>query len=304
MPGGRRWISHNAVAPDFLPFLGVELVRGRWLTDEDDATAPRVALVSEDLARNLWPRGDALGSRFRSWSFVAETQDTVRQVPGWTTVVGIVRPLREWDIRTTEETVYTPLAQDYALGTLVAASGRGPVLRLFLRHRGEAGAVAEHVRGVVSRLLPGTPVDDLRTLDDVVASQLREPRFLVALFLAFGAVALVLALGGIAAVVGYGVSRRTQEIGLRMALGARSGRVFRLIAAETLSLVGLGVLLGLAATWAAGRTLDSLLFEVRPWDPLSLAVTAVLFTAMALLAAWFPARRATSIDPARTLRYE
>lgn len=304
MPGGRRWITFNVVAPDFLPFLGVELVRGRWLGPEDDREAAPVALVSEALARNLWPGRDALGARFRTYSLQSDPDGTVRNAPGWTTVVGIVRSLREWDLRQAEETYYVPLAQIYAPGTLVDRSSRGSGLRIFVRHDGDVEGAVGHLRQVVADLLPGTPLDEVTPLDALVARQYREPRFFLQILGVCGAVALVLAVGGVFAVVGYGVGHRSREIGIRRALGARPGGLFRLVALDTLAAVALGVGLGLLATWGSGRALESTLFQVRPWDPLSLAAAGALFTAFAAIAAWIPVRRAAASDLARTLRQD
>lgn len=304
MPGGRRWIGSNDADPDFLPSLGVELLEGRWLTWQDDADAPPVALISEALAESMWPDGDAVGSRYRSTTPRPGPEGRVERIMTWVTVVGVVENLREWELQTAGETVYRPLAQSYRTGALVHRSSRGSWLRVFVRYDGDPAAAVAHMRSVVSEVLPGVPLDDVRTLDDMVRDQLREPRFYVTVFGAFGLLALTLALGGIGAVIGYGVSRRRREIGLRMALGAWSGGVFRLVATETLLLTGIGVALGLTVAYFGGRLLESLLYGVPPQDVPTLVASAALFMLMALLAALVPIRRALEVDPARALRHE
>lgn len=153
-------------------------------------------------------------------------------------------------------------------------------------------------------MLPGTPVDNLSTMRSLVNSDLAEPRFLSGLFAAFGVLALVLAGGGVAAVVGFGVHSRTHEIGLRMALGAWTREVLRLVVRETLVFTAVGVILGLVVSAVGGRVLASILYQVPPDDPWSIAGAASIFMCIAGLAAWIPTRRALGIDPAEILRHE
>ncbi|MDX1646847.1 MAG: ABC transporter permease [Longimicrobiales bacterium] len=304
MPGGRRWITSNDVDPDFLPFLGAELLEGRWLTWQDDAEAPPVALISEALAESMWPDGDAVGSRYRSTTPRLGPEGRVERTVTWVTVVGVVGSLREWGLEQPEETVYRPLDQAYPTGGIVRRSGRGPRLRVFVRYGDEPSMAVAHLRDVVAELLPGVPLDDVRTLDEMVGDHLREPRFYVTVFGAFGILALTLALGGIAAVIGYGVSRRRREIGVRMALGAWSRSLFRLVALETLFLTGLGIALGLAISYLGGKVLEGLVYGIPTRDMPTLVASAALFMLMALLAALVPTRRALEIDPVRSLRHE
>lgn len=304
MPPGQTWISSNAVDPDFLPFMGVQLLAGRWLTERDDEDAPPVALVSEALARRFWPGEDPIGDRFRGGSWVSDGEGGYRREDHWVTVVGVVRSLREWEYRRRDETVYLPLAQAYPINGIERRATRGPRLSLFVRYDGEVGPVARHMRSTVAEVLPNVPVDDLQTMDEVARSWLREPRFYTGLFGAFGLLAVVLAAGGIAAVIGFGVSRRTREIGLRMALGGWTVEVLELVTRETLVLVGLGIAVGLGASMGVVRVLESLLYEVAPHDPVTFVATVLLFVAVALLAAWIPARNALAVDPAEALRYE
>lgn len=304
MPPGEGWISSNAVEPGFLRFMGVELLRGRWLTEADDRGGRATALISEALARRFWPGEDPVGDRFRSGRLVADGNGGYRHEDVWVTVVGVVRSLREWQYRREDETVYRPLGQEYPAGGVVPRSARGPMLSVFVRYRGDPGPVAAHMRQTVARLLPGIPVDDLRTMDEVVGGWLREPRFYTGLLGAFGLLAMLLAAGGIAAVVGFGVSRRTREIGLRVALGAWPRHVVRLVTGETLLLVGLGVAAGVAGSLALDRTLEGLLFGVEAGDARNLITTALLFAAVAVVSAWIPARRALTVQPAEALRSE
>ena len=304
MPGGRRFVSSNDIDPDFLRFLGVDLLEGRWFRPADDGDAPPVALVSRSLADNMWPEGDAVGSRYQGWVDVLDDEGRLTFTTTWITVIGVVEDLRQWGLREVDESVYRPLAQTYQGGRLVDRSGRGPRLRLFVRHGGDAGEAVSHMRSVAAELVPGVPLDDVRPLDELVGDQLREPRFYVTVFGAFGILALTLALGGIGAVVGYGVSRRKREIGLRLALGAWTTGLFRLVAAETLALTAGGIGIGLVLAYVGGRLLEGLLFDVPTHDPATLLGSSVLFAFMALAATLIPTRRALSVDPAQTLRHE
>lgn len=296
------WVAANDVDPGFLPMMGVELLSGRGFTWEDHRNAPPVALVSEALARRYWPDQDPLGRRFRSSSLVPDGEGGYRWEEGWVTVVGVVESLREWEYRSTDATVYRPLAQTYPTDGVVPSWGRGPRLSLFVGSTGNAAAASGHVRAAVAELLPGVPVDDLATMDEVAGRWLREPRFYTGLLGALGILSLVLAAGGIAAVVGFGVSGRTREIGLRIALGGWTGEIVRLVTLETLTFVGAGLALGVAASLTLGRVLESFLFRTDPTDPITLTAVVVLFAGVACLAAWIPARRALQVDPVDALR--
>ncbi|HUF74956.1 MAG TPA: ABC transporter permease [Longimicrobiales bacterium] len=302
MPPGEPWVAANAVDPGFLGLLGAELVAGRWLSWQDAADAPPVAVVSEPLVRRFWPGQDPLGQRFRGARLAPDGSGGFRWEDVWVTVVGVVRPLREWHVRTANETVYTTLAQEHPTGAYV--NGRRTPLSLFVRFRGAEDQVAAHLRTTVAGLLPGTPVDGLETMTELAGNMLREPRFLTGLFVGYAIVALLLASGGVAAVVGFGVSGRTREIGLRMALGAWTRDVVRLLAAETIVFTVIGVMVGLALSMVGGRVLEAILFETAPTDPLSMLVASGVFVVIAAAAAWVPARRALSIDPAQVLRHE
>lgn len=304
MPPGKPYVGFNAIAPDFLSFMGVKLLEGRWLTRQDDADAPPVALVSQALARRFWPGEDPVGKRYRGWRTVPDSAGGFRDEKIWVTVVGVVPSLRERDLRDADETVYRTLAQGFPTGGYRFYAARGGRLSVFVRYRGDEATVARFIRHAVTELLPGTPVDNLSTMKSLVNSDLAEPRFLSGLFAAFGVLALLLAGGGVAAVVGFGVRSRTREIGLRVALGAWTREVLRLVARETLAFTALGVILGLVMSALGGHVLASILYQVPPNDPWSIAGAALIFTGIAGVAAWIPTRRALGIDPAEILRHE
>lgn len=304
MPPGQDWIAHNTVDPEFLPLLGAKLRAGRWLDEGDGPGAPPVALISQALADRFWPGENPVGQRFRDGGLVPSDGDGFVWEEGWMTVVGVVRPLREWDLREAAETVYYPVAQKDMHGNVRARSGRAGRLAVIVSYSGGAGPVADHLRRTVAELLPGVPVDDLVPFGEVVDRWLREPRFYAGFVTAFGLLALILAAGGIAAVIGFGISQRTREIGLRMALGARASHILRMVTGETLVLVGAGAVLGVWGSVLLTRFLEELLYRVEPGDPATLAGVLAVFLGTALLTAWIPARQALRVDPAEALRAE
>jgi putative ABC transport system permease protein len=207
-------------------------------------------------------------------------------------IVGVVADTRYFGLaQESEPVVFVPHAQD-AWGTML----------LVVRTRLEPGAIAGAVRAVLSRLDPGIPIADLRTLDEMASASLAAPRTTSALLAAFAVSALALACVGLYGVVAYAAAQRTREIGIRMALGAAARDVRRLVLGQGAGVVGAGLLLGLAGAFAASRVLRGLLYEVSAADPLTFAGLSLLLAAVALAAAWIPARRASRLEPAAALR--
>ncbi len=270
------------VGADFLRTLGIPLLRGRGFTDADREGAPGVVLVSEALARRHWPGEDPIGGRIR---FPGAGEE-------WRAVVGVVGDVK-WE-RLTEEgrsALYTPLAQ-----------GRTGPMRVVAKTTGDPRTLAASLRGIVAALDPQTPVSDVRTVDQRISSSVERPRFAMLLLAAFAGVALLLGAVGIYGVIAYTVGQRTREIGVRMALGARSGDVLRLVLAQGAGLALAGVALGVGIALAVTQALRSLLFGVGAADPLTFALVPLLLVGVALLASWIPARRAARVDPMVALR--
>jgi putative ABC transport system permease protein len=276
------------VTPGYLRALAISVLQGRTLTQEDTATSVPVALVSETMARRLWPGDDALGKRFRLGGGLPG------QERPWRTVVGVVADVRRkgLDIES-EPAFYVPYAQ-FPL----------PFMTLTVRTTGDPAASVSAVRREIAALDPDQAVFGVATMESLVNDSMGVRRFATFLLGLFAAVALALAAIGIYGVISYGVSQRTHEIGVRMALGAQSGDVVRLVVGQGLGLSVAGVVVGLGLAYAMTRLLSGLLFGVSATDPTTFAATAGLLVAVAIVASAVPAWRAARVDPTRALRGE
>jgi predicted permease len=273
-----------------LEALGERVLRGRAFTAADTADAEQVGLVNETMARTYWPAGDPLGRRFRQGG---------PERP-WVIVVGIVKDVRHNGISAPiKEKFYRPHAQ------FPRSTGR-PMrgMTLVVKTAGEPLVLAGPVRAALHEIDAAVPVAAVRPMTDVVAASLETPRLAGVLLGLFAALALVLSAVGIYGVLSYVVSQRTQEIGIRVAIGADQGRVVRLILGNGLRLSLAGLAIGVAASLALGRLLASQLHQVKPHDPLTFAVVPLLLLAIALAASYLPARRASRVDPIAALRAE
>ncbi len=278
-------VDYVLVTPGYFRALGIPLRSGRPFDERDARGAPPVAVVSRETARRWWPDGDAVGGRIRMAGQEME-------------VVGVVGDAA-W--RTLED---APTPHVF----LSMRQFPGPALSGFVtfavRGDGHAPALFEGIRERLRAADPQLPVHSLRTMDDQVAELLAPQRMGAALLTGFGALALVLAALGVYGVVSYAVARRTREIGVRMALGARRVRVLRDVLASGMRPVLLGLALGLFGALAAGRLVAGLLFRTGERDPVTLTLASLLLALVALAACLVPARRATRVDPAITLRAE
>ncbi len=280
----------NAVTPGYFATLGTRLVRGRSFTDQDVKGAPRVAVVAEWMAHRLWPRGDAIGKCL----YLGSDTTTV-----CTQIVGIMGDVKRSDVTESEALMYwVPFLQ--LDSTLL---GGGEVNALVVRARGRAADLVDPVRREI-QASGNVPYPRVHTLAEQVAPQYRSWELGAGAFTAFGLLALVIAAMGIFAVISYSVGQRTQEIGVRMALGAEARQVARMVLGQGMRTAAAGVVLGAAGGWALGRGVRSLLFGVAPADPLVFVSVAVVLLGVAALAAWLPARRAARIDPMVALRYD
>jgi putative ABC transport system permease protein len=268
--------------------MGIPVVRGRDLTPEDREDSPGVVVVNEELARQAWPGVDPIGKRMRAGG--------ARDEQEWLTVVGVVKdPVQyEWTGETGPE-MYLP----YLQGPMV-----GSYLTFVVRAAGSPAALVPTLRQVVAGLDPNVAVSELQTMDAVVAGATAGTRFNALLLIAFACVALVLAAIGIYSVISCGVTQRTQEIGIRLALGATAGEVTRLVVRQGLGPAILGTAVGLAGALALTRTASSLLYGVSPTDPLTFAAVTAALLLVALGASVSPARRASRLDPVRAIRSE
>ena len=271
------------VGPQFFRTLGVPILEGRGFTDADREDAPKVAVVTEGVARRLWPNQDVIGRRFHDGPSAADSL---------VTVVGVVPDLHYQDLRTATPAIFRPFRQVFAQGSFV------------VRTRGSLAPAVPMMRGAVTEADPEALLLSARSMDALIAPQLSRPRFDAILLSAFGLAALLLAAIGLYGIVASGVAQQTREFGVRMALGATPEVLRRTVLGQALRVTAVGAGVGLAAALAGERVLTSLLFDVSPSDPVALLGASALLIAVALLAALIPAQRATRIDPAQVMRAE
>jgi predicted permease len=271
--------------PGYFQALGIPLLRGRMFDDRDTPDAPHVALISESLARTRWPGQDPIGHSIQFGNMDGD----IRLL----TIVGIVPDIHENGLDAPPNpTVYVNLFQRPR-----------PALTLTMLTDANTQMVTTAARGILREMNPEIPAN-FRTFQQVYSASLGSRRFNLILIAFFGTVALLLATAGIFGVMAYSVSRRTREIGVRVALGARSRDVLTMILGQGLRTIAIGLGIGIAGALALTRTMASLLFGVTTTDPLTFVVVIALLIAAALLACYIPARRATKVDPMVALRYE
>lgn len=278
------------VTPDYFETMGVRLLRGRTFTNADRADAQLVAVVNETMEKKLWPGKSAIGG----------TVKLLSEQMSWTTVVGVVRDVRSRGfLEEVPPTMYFPQAQAERSAWYVPS-----LMWIVARTRGEPSAIASSVRAIVRDIEPTTPIATVQTMEDAVAASVASRRFTTLLIAGFAFIAVLLAGLGVYGVITYSVSQRQFEMGIRMALGATRSRVVNQILGEGLRTGAMGAAIGLVLAWVATRLLRATLVDVKPGDPLTLSVVTLVLLTVALLAAWIPARRASAVDPAKTIRAE
>jgi len=281
--GEPRVVDRSTVTPDYFHLLGMTLLSGRVFSEFDNEKAPLVAVLTETLARNFWPNGDAVGKRFM------RPADS-----SWTTVIGVVADAR------TETLAEAAVPRVY----LCAFQRRPRDLAIFLRGRLDTAAIPGAVRREVQSVNPELPVFGAQVLNETVSTSLSVRRFSMKMIGLFALTALLLAGMGIYGVTSQMVNERTHEIGVRLALGAQSGEVLRMLLHQGLKLALTGAGVGLICALIVSQLMAGLLYGVRPTDPFTFASVGVLLVGVALLACYVPARRAMRVDPLVVLRYE
>jgi putative ABC transport system permease protein len=281
----RLRFTRDEVSPDFFKTLGTPLLRGRFFSIGDGPEAPRVAIVNDAMARRAWPGRDPLGRRFK-----LGPRDSDRP---WYTVVGVVGDMRrQAPEREPILQIFEPLAQN---------SPRG--VDLFIRTTSDDPlAMAGALRAAVHRAEKDAPVYGVTPLEAQLGTFLAQRRFQTSLLTGFSLVALLMAAVGIYGLIHYSIATRTQEIGLRIAIGAQAGDILRMIIGEGLRLSLAGLALGLVGAWWLGQAGSSLLYGVTATDPFTFIAVSLLLTAVAIAACYFPARRATTVNPIVALR--
>jgi len=282
-PGpGRRPGAHYSVAcPNYFKALGVTVLAGREFTHQDTIAAPGVVVINQAMARKYWPKENPVGRR-------------ILEGDSWLTVVGVVGDVRHWGLdNPSEPQFFRPYTQ-----------AAWPVMSVVVRTNSPPMPFTPALKKAMSEVEPDRPVSDFETMQNVVQDSLGPRRFPTLLLSGFALLALTLAAVGIIGVVSYSVAQRTHEIGIRMALGACAADVLKLMVTGSMTWVAVGVGVGIAGSLGLTRLLGTLLYEVKPSNPVVLGVVTLLLTSIGLLASYIPARRAAKVDPMVALRYE
>jgi len=274
-------LNYETVGPQYFQTMRIPFVHGRDFDERDQEGAPAVVIINETMAQRYWPGGDALGKRLR----VAKD---------WLEIVGIARDVKNRSLSEAPKPfLYLPLLQDYRSNMI-----------LVVRTAIEPEKMSQSVRSEVAALDPEIPIFDVKTLEEHVGISLFLQRMAATLLSIFGLLALLLAAIGLYGVMAYSVSQRTREIGIRVSIGAERRNIFKLILGQGLAISVVGLLAGLVAALAATRLTANLLYGVSATDPVTFIVIALLLLCVTLLACYFPARRATKVDPMIALRAE
>ena len=285
-PGASNSAYFIAVTPGYFRALGTPLIQGRAFDERDNDHAPGVAVINQTLARNLFPDEEPVGKHLKLIN--------PEQSAEWRTIVGVVGDIKYQGLDDPgQQTIYTPFQQTPF-----------PWSYVMVRTSSDPSASIASLRSAVGTVDPNITAVNIQTMRQLVSQSVASPRFNATLISAFAALALVLAAVGLYGVISYLVTQHTREIGIRMALGARPGQVFRSVLGRALVLALIGVAVGLAGAFAVTRVLSTMLFGVSPTDPLTFVTISALLTGVALAASFVPARRATRVDPMVALRYE
>ncbi len=278
--------DQRTVLPGYFESMGIRLIRGRTFDARDTETAAPVAIVDETLANTYWPGEDPVGKRLK--------QGDLGSKAPWLTVAGVVAHVRYRTLEALSRTqLYLPHAQN-----------PDRFMSLTLRTTMDPGALANSVQRVVAAVDPDQPLYKIRTMKQLMSDSIARRKLAMMLLAVFAACALLLAAVGLYGVMSYTVTRRTHEIGIRIALGASRWQVVRMILGQSLAITGAGILIGLVGAIGVARAVSNLLFEVQPGDPVTFALVAACLALVALAASYIPARRASGVDPAISLRNE
>jgi predicted permease len=279
---------YHFISADYMRTIGVPLLAGRWFDARDMKGTEPVILINQSMARKYWPGEDAVGKR------IASSGDKPPNDKDWMRVIGIIGDVKDHpDSIQAEPSYYWPITQEPY-----------PELHLAVRISNNSLSMVEAVRREVTSLSKDVAISDVKPLETIAAAALAGRRFTLLIIGLFALVAMALAAIGIYGVMSYLVLQRTREIGIRLALGAQGSDVLRLVLKQGMMLAVLGIALGMAGAFALTRSMESLLFGVRPSDPLTFISISALLALVALVACWIPARRAMKTDPLEALRHE
>ena len=293
--GGGGWMT---VSPRYFDVFKIPMMRGRAFTLRDDGNAPGVVIINQAMAHQYWPKSDPLKDRIVIGKGVGpEFDEPARQI------VGVVADVRDGGLnRNPRPTMYIPVAQ-VPDGVTALNARIGPIAWI-VRTRVSPHSLTSAIEKELREASGGLPVAHVRSMDEIVVQSTARADFNMVLLTIFGCSALLLAAIGIYGLMAYSVEQRTQEIGIRMALGAESHNVRNMVIVQGMRLALIGVVIGIAASFGLTRLIATFLFGVKSWDPTVFAIVPIILSAVALFAVWLPARRATRVDPIDALRYE
>ena len=267
-------------------------------SEQDNGAAPGVVLINEAMAKQYWPKGDPLKDRL----LIAPGAGPAFAEPA-RQIIGIVGDTRDTGLnRDPRPTMYTPIAQ--MPDGMTALNSRVAPLYWIVRSQPEPHTLVAPITAALREASGGLPVAHIRTMDEIVIRSTSFQRFTMVLLTIFGASALLMAAIGVYGLMTYSVQQRTQELGIRMALGAQASNIRNMVIRQGMVLALIGVVIGIAGAFGLTHFLAGFLFGVKAWDPLAFIATPLLLSAVALLAVWVPAHRATRVDPMTALRFE
>ncbi len=278
-------IWYQLISSEYLQTMGIRLLKGRYFTDQDNFDAPRVVIVTESFARHYFPDGNVIGKRLNF-------NDPKK--PLWREIVGVASDVKQFGLNKEN-----PIAIYFH-----QKQSASPFVTLAIRTSGNPLNLASEIRSQVWSIDKNLAVSNVQTMEQVVGSTVNTPRITLSLIGAFATAALLLAALGLYGVVSYSAAQRTNEIGIRMALGAEQSDVLRMVVRQGMALAAIGVAIGLMGAFALTRLMSKLLFGVSATDPMTFVVISALLTLIALVASYIPAHRASKIDPVIALRYE
>jgi putative ABC transport system permease protein len=289
--------NYDTVSWNYFNTFKIPLLRGRMFTKQDNGAGPGVVIINEAMAKQFWPKGDPLKDRLEIAPGPGPFAEPPRQVIG---IVGDTR-VRALD-SPPDPMMYTPIAQ--MPDGMTALNSRIAPMFWIVRSQVEPHSLANPMAEALRVASGGLPVAHIRTMDEIVVENTSRKRFNMVLLTIFGGSALLMAAIGIYGLMAYSVQQRTQEMGIRMALGAQASHIRNMVIRQGMMLALIGVVIGIAGAFGLTRFLASFLFDVKAWDPLAFIVTPLLLSAVALLAVWVPAQRAVRVDPMSALRFE
>ena len=289
--------GYNSISWKYFDTFKIPLLRGRNFTEQDNGSAPGVVIINEAMAKQYWPKGDPLKDRLLIAPGAPNFEEPARQI------VGVVADTHDRALnRDPDPTMFVPIAQ--MPDKMTALNSRIAPLWWIVRTNVEPHSVVAPISAALRDASGGLPVAHIRSMDEIVALNTARERFNMLLLTVFGSSALLMASIGIYGLMAYSVQQRTQELGVRMALGAQASNLRNMVIRQGMTLALIGVVIGIGGAFWLTRFLASFLFGVKAWDPTAFIATPILLAVVALIAIWIPARRATRIDPMQALRFE